>query len=149
MSRIEIRPARPHDRDAIEALLRASWLDHWAPYVSERSVARFHDENPVAAYLDAHLGSLDVLTVDDRVAGIAHVKGDMLHALHVATERIGSGLGARLLAHAEAKGARRLEVRAFNTRAHGFYLAQGWSESRRYLASEMGSHAVTLEMVRA
>lgn len=149
MSAIEIRKARAADREAIETLLTNSWLDHWAPHVTAKSVASFDAEKPVATYLDAYLDALDVLTSDGAIAGVAHVDGDMLLALHVETGRIGSGFGKALLAHAQSQGANRLEVRAFNAQARRFYVSQGWRETKRYLASEMGTPTVTLEMVRS
>ena len=145
---IQIRKAQAQDRGEIGALLRQSWLENWAPHVKPESLERFHAEDPVGQYLDGYLLAMFVAISAGHVVGMAHVDGDMLHAVHVARVAQGRGVGSELLAHAEAIGARRLEVRLFNSRAHRFYLKRGWRESRRYMASEMGTLTETIELVR-
>jgi ribosomal protein S18 acetylase RimI-like enzyme len=43
----------------------------------------------------------------------------------------------------------RLEVRAFNKRAIGFYQRRGWSESRRYPGVECNSPVENIEMQKS
>ena len=148
MTQIEIRKAAPKDRAAVETLLDASWRTHWSAHVSAKSVAFFDEQKPLAGYLDGYLQQLDILTADEEIVTVAHIEGDMLHGLHVMPRFIGQGFGARMLAHCQARGACRLEVRAFNEPAIAFYEAHGWRKQRHYLGDEMGTLLPTVEMVR-
>lgn len=145
---IEIRKAQAQDRSELGTLLRQLWLENWAPHVKPESVEQFYAEDAVGQYLDGYLPDMVVAILDGHVVGMAHVGGDMLHAVHVARAAQGKGIGSELLAHAEKIGARRLEVRLFNSRAHRFYLNRGWRQSRRYMATEMGTPSETIELLR-
>lgn len=145
---IRITPAQPEDREALHGLLTRSWLQTWAPHLPADAVARFRAADPVAAELDAHLPTILVARVDGRVAGMLAVVGETLEALHVDGDLWGRGVGTALFRHAEELGARRLEVRAFNTRAIAFYRARGWVETERMMATEMGAPVETLVMRR-
>lgn len=85
------------------------------------SVARFQAGNPVAAELDACLSEMEVAEVGGRLLGVLHRTPEKIEPLHVDELHKRQGIGSALLAHAEADGARRLDVRAFNDDAIGFY----------------------------
>ena len=148
MSKISIRPAQPTDGEALKDLLDRSWRTHWGPHVSTQSRERYDRELPAHGYVDQCLTLFKVAVWRDAIAGMYHVEGDYLHAIHVAAELIGQGVGGVLMAGAEAEGARRLEVRGFNRRAIEFYTKRGWQEIGRAEATEMGTPVVTIEMAR-
>lgn len=83
------------------------------------------------------------------VVGMYHLDGAWLHAIHVDSWAIGTGVERALMDAAEAEGARQLEVRAFNSRARAFYLARGWLEAAEHAGSEMGTLVRTIVMERA
>ncbi|NNU80148.1 GNAT family N-acetyltransferase [Halovulum dunhuangense] len=133
-----LRPARPRDRGALHALLRASWLDFWAPHLPPEARARFLETDPVAGFLDAALADLEVAAQGGTIFGVILVEGDWLEDLHVARAAQGRGIGRMLLDRAVALGARRLHVRAFNSQAIGFYEARGWRLAGSFETTEMG-----------
>lgn len=139
MTDIVIRRARESDRGALEALLETSWLTHWAPHVEPHSVERFERERPVTGYVETFIDQFVLAERHGVVAGMYHREGEMLHAIHVHVVFIGSGVGQALMDHAEARGARRLDVRAFNSRARAFYERRGWRAVAEMEESEMGT----------
>lgn len=146
MSTVSIRMARSADRAALEMLLDTSWRTHWGPYVEPHSVERFDRERPVIGYVETYIDALTVAERDGVIAGMYHLAGDMLHAIHAHPIFIGTGVGRALMAHAEEGGARRLDVRAFNTRAREFYERRGWRAVAEMEASEMGTPVRTILM---
>ncbi len=145
---IEITRAKPEDRAALEALLKRSWLQNWAPHLPPEARERFLAEDPVAEYLDGYLEGIMVARADGAIAGMMHIVDDFLASIHVAAAHHGKGIGSTLMDEAEKLGAKRLEVRAFNERAIRFYCRRGWTEHTRYLDTEMGVSVETLEMRR-
>lgn len=89
---------------------------------------------------------MKVAVRDETLVGMFHLEGDYLEAIHVAAETMGQGIGGLMMAQAEAAGARRLDVRAFNQRARTFYLARGWREAGREAGTEMGAPVETITM---
>jgi ribosomal protein S18 acetylase RimI-like enzyme len=83
---------------------------------------------------------------DGLIAGMYHRQSDTLHAIHVHVLYIGGGVGRALMEHAEGAGARRLEVRAFNSRARAFYERRGWRAVAEMEDSEMGTPVRTILM---
>ncbi|WP_343081404.1 GNAT family N-acetyltransferase [Ostreiculturibacter nitratireducens] len=142
-----IRSAKASDRDALHALLADSWLTFWAPHLPPEAEARFRAEDPVARFLDAALGRIQLAELGPDLVGALLVEDDCLEDLHVAREFQGGGIGLRLLRHAEALGARRLEVRTFNERAIRFYERAGWKRRRTYPTTEMGFPTLSHEYV--
>lgn len=148
MSDVVIRSAREDDRAALEALLETSWRTHWAPHVEEHSIERFEREQPVTFYVETYIDQFVLAERHGVVAGMYHREGDMLHALHVHVLFIGTGVGHALMSHAEARGARRLEVRAFNVQARAFCERRGWHAVAEMAATEMGTPVRTILMER-
>lgn len=97
-------------------------------------------------YVEAYIEQFVLAERDGVIAGLYHREEDMLHAIHVHVLFIGSGVGAVLMAHAEAAGARRLDVRAFNDRARRFYERRGWRAVAEMEGSEMGTPVRTILM---
>jgi len=148
MSKLLIRQAEPGDSDALKMLLDNTWRTHWGPHVNPEGRARYDREMPAHGYVDACLGSFVVAERDGRIVGMYHLDGDYLHAIHVAVDDIGSGVGSALMAEAEADGAARLDVRAFNSRARAFYTARGWRETEERDDVEMGTRVRSIIMVK-
>ena len=144
MSAVILRRADSDDVIGLSNMLEQSWFAHWGPHVSAKSRARFVREQPARGYVQGLWTDIIVAEDDGEVVGMYHLEGDYLHAIHVAPDRIGSGIGRALMEAAEAEGARRLDVRAFNTRALQFYAGRGWQESSRSEGSEMGTPVVTI-----
>ncbi len=148
MSDIVIRWARQSDGDDIRNLLDRSWRTHWAPHLQLGALARYDAARPVDGYVSAYLERFRVAERGGVAVGMYHLEDNHLHAIHVDTWAIGSGVGRALMDAAEAEGARKLEVRAFNIRARDFYLARGWIEMNEYEDLEMGESVRTIAMER-
>jgi N-acetylglutamate synthase-like GNAT family acetyltransferase len=148
MSDISIRGARQRDAGDIKSLLDRSWRTHWAPHLEMAALARYDAARPVEAYVDLYLDRFCVAERGDVVVGVYHLEDSHLHAIHVDSWAIGTGVGKALMAAAERDGARKLEVRAFNMRARDFYLGRGWVEVDEYEDLEMGQSVRTILMER-
>lgn len=148
MSDIIIRPARLADAEALKHLLDRSWRAHWAPHVDGLAIARYEAEQPVVGYVDSYIGDMQVAERGGVVVGMYHREGAWLQAIHVDSWAVGTGVGRALMAAAEAAGARRLEVRAFNVRARDFYLSRGWLDVDEHEGAEMGMPVRTIVMER-
>lgn len=149
MSDITIRVARQADTAALKHLLDRSWRTHWGPHLDGPALARYEAEQPAAGYVDGCIEAFKVAERGGVVVGMYHLDGAWLHAIHVDSWAIGTGVGRALMDAAEAEGARQLEVRAFNSRARAFYLARGWLEAAEHAGSEMGTLVRTIVMERA
>ena len=146
MGEIELRAAEAGDVAALIGLFETSWRTHWGPHVSAASRLRFETERPAKGYTEALWADFVVATRDDVVVGVFHLENDYLHAIHVAADQLGVGVGRILMNEAELAGARRLEVREFNMRARGFYHNRGWREVGRQQDTEMGTPVTTIAM---
>lgn len=148
MPEISIRAARLNDSEDIKALLDRSWRTHWAPHLDLQALATYDATQPARRYVDACIAAIKVAERGGVVVGMFHHDGGMLHAMHVDSWAIGTGVGRALMDEAEQEGARRLEVRAFNTRARDFYARRGWVEVDEYADTEMGMAVRTIAMER-
>lgn len=148
MSEIAIRLARSSDAGDIKALLDRSWRTHWAPHLDLGALARYESARPVETYVDACVERFRVAERGGVVVGMYHLEDGHLHAIHVDSWAIGSGVGSALMDEAEGAGALRLEVRAFNVKARDFYLRRGWMEMDEYEDLEMGTPVRTIAMER-
>jgi ribosomal protein S18 acetylase RimI-like enzyme len=92
---------------------------------------------------------------DEPVVGMVHTLGDFIDALHVAPSQQRRGIGALLLAHAEAhmraQGHRtaRLETDTFNTQSRAFYARHGYAEVAMYPDEEWDSGFTTVLLTKA
>lgn len=148
MTTITIRAARPGDAEALMHLLDRSWRAHWAPHLGPEARAQYEASRPVARYVEAYGAELMVAERGGVVVGMYLLEGPWLHAVHVDSWAIGSGVGRALMDAAELAGAQRLEVRAFNIRARDFYAGRGWIEVDEHEGSEMGTPVRTIVMER-
>ncbi len=148
MAELTIRSAEAGDSEALKELLDTSWRTHWGPEVTAESRALYDRDMPAHGYVDACLDAFMVAERGGQVVGMYHLEGSQLHAIHVAVAEIGTGVGAALMEKAEADGAARLDVRAFNTRARAFYAARGWREIAEEDATEMGTPVRSIIMAR-
>ncbi|AKM30833.1 hypothetical protein AB870_13045 [Pandoraea faecigallinarum] len=142
---IVLRDARASDVDALTQLLMQTYHTTWEPMLRPEVAATFATGERTCAYVRAHWHEVTVAVLhnvdpnaDGDVAGMVHVIGDFVDALHVAPSRQRLGIGARLLAHAEAqmraRGHRlaRLETDTFNVQSRAFYVRNGYTEVATY-----------------
>jgi ribosomal protein S18 acetylase RimI-like enzyme len=146
-----VRRAKLADTQALERLLRRSWLTTFAPHLPDAAVDRFAAEDPVRTYVRAMWNQFSVADEAGEVVGMYHVHGNLVAAIHVDPDCKGRGVGTRLMDAAESEIASRfdearLEVLAFNRSAQCFYSHRGWSERRRFYGSECGSPVELVEM---
>ena len=134
-----IRAARSDDAPALIALLHATFLDTWAPEMSDESLARWRarDDGP-EAYVRDKGADFVVAEIDGALAGMIHWHEGFVHALHIDARFRRRGLGAALIAEAEAATRAagivrlRLETDTFNAPSQALYRALGFVEIDRY-----------------
>lgn len=151
---IVIRQAGPEDADALKAILRDTFESTWLPQLTPEAAAAYRGEDRPAAYV-AERGLLFVVAeVDGAVVGLVDWNGDFVNALHVRSDHARSGVGGRLMDHAEAAMATagnaqaRLETDTFNLRSQAFYAKRGYREAGRYPDEEWNSGLTTLLLVK-
>ena len=127
-----IRPATPDDAAAIAAVLVRSWRRDYADIVDPQVLA----ELDVAERAELWRSWLDDEEIDawvaeegGRTVGFASVREAKLTTLYVDPFAQGAGVGTRLLATAEAAGARELAVFDANGHGRAFYEARGWRDA--------------------
>lgn len=124
---VALRPARPTDAGATGAILWNHQRETpWMPelYSGAETVAF------CGTMIDR--GWMTVVTVGGVVQGFLARDGAVLHALYVAPEAKGQGLGKRLLDDAKARvGRLRLSAFEDNHAARRFYRREGFVEAGR------------------
>ncbi len=151
---IRIRPARADDAAALEAVLRDTIASTWWPRLTPEARAAFEREDRPAAYVGERGALFTVAEVDGEVVGFVDRDGDFVNALHVLGGHARTGVGGRLMDHAEAAMAAaghvqaRLETDTFNTRSQAFYANRGYREAGRYPDEEWNSGLTTLLLVK-
>ncbi|VVD64259.1 GNAT family N-acetyltransferase [Pandoraea horticolens] len=155
---IVLRDARESDAAALTSLLMQTYHTTWAPMLRPEVAAAFGSGERTQAYVQAHWNAFVVAALDvddDSVVGMVHVAGDFVDALHVAPSQQRRGIGALLLAHAEAHmralGHRiaRLETDTFNTQSRAFYARHGYAEVAMYPDEEWDSGFTTVLLTKA
>lgn len=146
-----LRPAQPDDVGALIQLLRRSWLGTMAPHLPPEAREQFETSDAAAGYCQALWSEFIVAELDGAPAGMCHVQGDLVAAIHVDPDRKRQRIGRQLMAWAVSEigsshGAARLEVLAFNEGARRFYEALGWREARRVAGEEMGCPVELVEL---
>jgi ribosomal protein S18 acetylase RimI-like enzyme len=151
---VDVRPATLADAPALKAILRDTFESTWRPNVTAAAAAAFLSEDRPNAYVSEKGLEFWAAEREGEVVGLAHWEGDFVHALHVLARHARSGVGARLMDHAEAEIARagfaaaRLETDTFNLRSQAFYAARGYVEAGRYPDEEWNSGLTTLLLVK-
>lgn len=151
---ILIRKARPDDAGALRAILRDTFESTWLPQLTPESAAAYRGEDRSAAYVGERGLLFVVAEIGGEVVGFVDWNGDFVNALHVLASHARSGVGSRLMDHAEAAMAAagyaqaRLETDTFNTRSQAFYAKRGYGEAGRYPDEEWNSGLTTLLLVK-
>lgn len=151
---IVIRLARPDDADALVAILHDTFDSTWRPQVTAEAARAFLVEGRPSRYVAEHGPAFHAAERHGAVAGFIHWRDDFVHALHVHRGHARTGVGTRLMDHAEAAIARgfataRLETDTFNTASQAFYAARGYREADRYPDHEWNSGLTTILLVKA
>jgi len=138
-----IRSARPDDAETLIALSKRTIRTRYPSFLGEDAVRQYIDSGAVEDYFQQNLARCSVVDEDGEIAGVGAYKAFSVDLMIIDTNRIGRGLGTRLLEHLEAllfgKSAElTLESFALNERANTFYLSRGWSEIDRYDEPEYG-----------
>lgn len=150
-----IRPARTSDAAALRAILYDTFEGTWRPAISEAAAIAFRAEDRPSAYVAARGHLFWVAECDGAIAGFCDFEGDFINALHVRTSHARTGVGSRLMDHAETsiaasgRDAVRLETDTFNERARAFYHRRGFVEIGRYPDLEWGSDLTTVLLSKA
>jgi ribosomal protein S18 acetylase RimI-like enzyme len=149
-----IRQARPDDAAALKAILRDTFESTWLPQLTPEAAEAFRRDDRPAAYVGERGRLFVVAEVEGAVVGLVDWNGDFVNALHVLASHARSGVGSRLMDHAEAAMAAaghaqtRLETDTFNTRSQAFYAKRGYREAGRYPDEEWNSGLTTLLLVK-
>ena len=124
-----IRRATPADAAGIAAVHVRSWRRDYADIVDAQVLAELDEEERTEkwrGYLEGDEVLVWVAEVEGRIVGFASLHDAKLTTLYVDPVAQGAGVGTRLLAEAEAAGARALEVFEANGHGRQFYEARGW-----------------------
>uniref|UniRef100_A0A9E8CQW2 GNAT family N-acetyltransferase n=1 Tax=Bosea sp. NBC_00436 TaxID=2969620 RepID=A0A9E8CQW2_9HYPH len=122
-----IRRAVANDIAPAATLMAQAYATHFRPIIGEAALG--FDAAHFAERFARELTELTVLD-ENGIRGVLLVKEGHIAMLFAA--ETGHGHGAALLAHAEANGARSLEVFANNEGARRFYERAGWQVTRDY-----------------
>ena len=137
MREVIIRRARPEENTTIHALVQVIADETFAYLFAPRQV-------PIG---EADWFSAWVAISGDEILGIAMTRDEWVSDLWVRSNSRRSGIGAKLLAHAEHEinsrghGTFRLRVVESNTPAVRFYQSQGWNVHREFPHEKFG-HAM-------
>lgn len=121
-----LRPATPLDAGRVGAILSA-WIDEtpWMPRIHTRA------EDIAHADMMVRQGWVTV-SENETINGFLARDGDDIHALYIAPDARGQGVGSRLLIDAMHKNDQlSLWTLQANTRAQAFYERHGFTEVER------------------
>jgi ribosomal protein S18 acetylase RimI-like enzyme len=147
---ITLRRARPDDGAALKAILYDTFESTWRPQLSAAAAEAFRAEDRPAVYVTARGLEFWVAERAGEVVGFVDWETDFVNALHVCAAHARTGVGARLMDHAEAAIAAaghkavRLETDTFNARSQAFYAKRGYREVERYPDEEWDNGLTTL-----
>jgi ribosomal protein S18 acetylase RimI-like enzyme len=154
LSDIVVRQARASDTAALKAILRDTFESTWLPQLTPEAAQAFGAEDRPSIYVSERGHLFWVAERDGDVVGLVDWDGDFVNALHVRSDHARSGVGRRLMDHAEGEmgragfAAARLETDTFNTRSQAFYAKRGYVEADRYPDTEWNSGLTTLLLVK-
>lgn len=132
---VEIRLAGESDFDELtEVWERAARPTH--PFMDDEDFAFVRPR-----IRDLYLPSMQVWAAvdEDRLVGFVGARDSHVELLYITPEAQGRGIGTALLAHVSAgEGPSSVEVYADNAVGLGFYLSQGFHETRRFPTDAAG-----------
>ncbi len=133
-----VRPAGPADFPAIAAIAEAAYRAAFAGILTPGTLAHYERAHFALRFaLEPHAPV--VATDADGIAlGFHLTHGGRLHMLFVDPARRARGIGAALLADAEARGATTLESFRDNAHARAFYERHGWRLAESYMRTFAG-----------
>ncbi len=145
---MKIRPARSTDREVLATIVLAAIRGSFPTFVPADTLERWLADDAVGKYVASHWEECRVAEEAGEVVGCCFTDGDLLELLMVHPARQGRGIGAALVADAEARLIQthpviRLESFAANTSANRFYEARGWQAAARTTDPDTG-----LEQIR-
>jgi ribosomal protein S18 acetylase RimI-like enzyme len=149
-----VRRARADDAPALRAVLYDTFESTWRPNITEAAAQAFRNEDRPRGYVAKRGLAFWLAERAGQVVGFVDREGDFINALHVLAAHARTGVGARLMDHAEMEAARaglpsvRLETDTFNLRSRAFYAARGFLEAGRYPDEEWGSGLTTILLVK-
>ena len=150
-----LRRSQASDAPALIALLQSTFMDTWAPQLPQDAVSRFWVENRAVNYVGEKGAVFFVAEIGGTVAGMVHVDGDFVHALHVLKAQRGHGIGRALMGLAEKTVAEngftriRLETDTFNVPSQALYASLGYREIDRYPDAENDPSITTVLLEKA
>lgn len=122
--KVRLRPARPRDADGMAGIL-SGWIDAtpWMPRIHTLEEDRWF-----AGHLIEEMAVTVAVDRRGRVLGFLARREHFVHALYLAEDARGQGIGARLIAAAKAESPH-LELWTFaaNTGAQAFYAREGFA----------------------
>ena len=159
-----LAPLQPADFDAVAALARRIWLEHYISIISKEQIeymlgGRFTPAN-LARYVDANDRWFDVLRLDGAIVGycshalLPDPREVKLEQLYLLPALHGLGLGKRMMVHIEshARALGRdtlvLQVNKQNTKAASVYLRAGF-EVREETVIDIGQGYVMDDFIMA
>lgn len=126
-----LRPALAKDVPAMANVAAQAYSQAFAGILEPEALAQRN-----AAFFEAHFAPrvdrVHLAEQDGQVLGYSLVSDGHLDQLFIAPQSQGKGIGAALLAQAEAAGTRSLECFRYNQDARAFYEAKGWRLTRSY-----------------
>lgn len=134
MSGLVIRPARPDDIAALQALAREVIEVRYTPFLGEEMVAGYINSGAADAEIAKHQAHLSVAELDGALLGLVVCFEDLVHLLMTRLDQQRGGVGTALLRWSEQQIAARgyhcgrLETFTDNAQARRFYRKNGWFE---------------------
>jgi GNAT superfamily N-acetyltransferase len=128
---VRIRPAAAADIPTLARIATAAYADTFATILEPEALAAREDAF-FQPYFAERIAHMRVAEADGPIVGFTLMIADHLDMIFVARAARDRGVGAALLAHAEAEGARSLECFRDNARARAFYESKDWRLARAY-----------------
>lgn len=136
MTEIVIRPARPDDLAALQALAREVIEVCYTPFLGAQMVAEYNGSGAADAEVAKHPQHMSVAERDGALAGFVVCFDDLVHLLMTRVDHQRGGVGTALLERCAqdiaTRGHKIARVETFtdNTQARRFYVKNGWREVR-------------------
>lgn len=152
---VRLRRAVRGDFAAMKAVLAETFETTWMPVITAEAAQLYRDNDIGGRFIEEDGHEMTVALIGDRIAGLLHLAGDFVDAIHVAPGYQGKGIGRALLLNAESEARTagheqiRLETDTFNTRAQAIYRGLGYQEIARYPDEEWKSGLTTILFVKA